>query len=108
MASPAVTYTFSNGTTADATQVNQNFTDLTGGLAAGTFDVNFLTLVVGGAATFNGNVTLGNATSDDITTTGSLASTLPVKTDATYDLGTSAKGFLNLYLGRNSQRVALG
>ena len=36
MGAIAVTYTFANGSNSDATQVNQNFTDLTGGLSDGT------------------------------------------------------------------------
>ena len=35
MAAPAITYSFSNGTTADADQVNQNFTDIVNGLTNG-------------------------------------------------------------------------
>ena len=36
MAAPSITYTFSNGTTADADQVNANFDDIIDGLADGT------------------------------------------------------------------------
>jgi len=48
------------------------------------------TLSVAGAATLNGNVTLGNATSDDITVTGRLASSVLPKTTNLYDLGSTS------------------
>ncbi len=72
-----VTYTFSNGTTADAGQVNQDFTDLKNCVNAG-----------GGGNTFTGTVTVsggaiqtsnsGNAA--DFTTTVNSANALNVKT----------------------------
>ena len=48
------------------------------------------TLTVDGLATFNGNVDLGNATSDTITTTARFDSDLVPSTDSARDLGTSA------------------
>jgi hypothetical protein len=48
------------------------------------------TLDVDGAATFNGNVDLGNATSDTITATARFDSDLVPSTDSARDLGTSA------------------
>lgn len=105
MANITVTYTFSNSTTADASQVNTNFTDLINGTSDGTKDFSISALTCAGTATFNGNVTLGNATSDDITWTGSLASSIPVKTTASYNIGTSSLGILSIYFGRNSQTV---
>lgn len=107
MSSPSVTYSFSNGTTADATQVNQNFTDILTALSGGNTDVSFLSLAVAGTSTFNGNTTLGNASSDDLTVTAALASNLVPKIDSTYDLGSSSIGFNSLYLGENSTRVQL-
>jgi hypothetical protein len=105
MANPAVTYTFSNSTTADATQVNQNFTDLINSLTDATKSLSIDALTVGGAATLNGAVTLGNASSDDITFTGSLASTLPIKTTNSFNIGSSTLGLAGIYLGANSQTV---
>jgi len=99
MAYPTVTYTFSNSTTADATQVNQNFTDLINGLSDGTKDLSISALTVAGTATLNGAVNLGNATSDDITITGYLASSFIPKTNQTYDIGTADLGLRALYLG---------
>lgn len=102
MASPSVTYTFTNGTTADATQVNQNFTDLVNGLSDGTKDLSISALTAAGNVTLNGNVTIGNATSDDITVTGSLASSIPVKATRSHDIGTADLGLRTIYMGANS------
>ena len=57
------------------------------------------TLAVAGATTLNGAVTLGNATSDDITVDGLFAGGLVPKTDATYSLGSTALGWNDLHLG---------
>jgi hypothetical protein len=56
-------------------------------------------LNVGGATTLDGAVTLGNATGDDITVTGYLASDLIPKTDMAYDLGSAALGFNTVNIG---------
>lgn len=101
MAAPSVTYTFSNSTTADATQVNQNFTDIINGLSDGTKDLTINAITCAGAATLNGNVTLGNGSPDDITISGSLASTIAIKTTFSYDLGSSTIGWKSFYLGSN-------
>lgn len=105
MANPSVTYTFSNATTADAGQVNQNFTDLINGATDGTKDYSISALTCAGSVTLNGAVTLGNATGDDITVTGSLASSIPIKTTASFDIGSSSLGLRALYFGKNSQTV---
>lgn len=107
MANPSLTYTLTNGTTADADQVMQNFTDIINGITDGTKDLSIAALTAAGTATFNGNVTLGNASSDDITFTGSMASTLPIKTDATYDIGSTSLGLRVAYFGGNSNRVGI-
>lgn len=99
MPSPTVTYTFTNSTVADADEVNTNFTDLINSLSDGTKDLSIAALTAAGAATFNGNVTLGNASSDDITFTGSIASTIPIKTTNTYNIGSSTLGLAGIYLG---------
>lgn len=51
MAYPAVTNTFANSTTADATQVNKNFSDLVGGFSDGTKDLNMNLGTFAGALT---------------------------------------------------------
>jgi hypothetical protein len=109
MANPAVTYTFSNSTTADATQVNQNFTDLINSLTDATKSLSIDALTVGGAATLNGAVTLGNASSDDITITGSIAAAIALKTTNVVDLGSSTLGLKRAYFGNgtNSNTVAV-
>lgn len=99
MASVSVTYTFANSTTADATQVNTNFTDIINGTSDGTKDFSINALTCAGTATLNGNVNLGNATGDDLTITASLASSLAVKTTYSYDLGSSTIGWKSFYLG---------
>lgn len=99
MANPSVTYTFSNGTTADATQVNQNFTDLINSLTDGTKSLNIDALTVSGSATLNGNVTLGNGSVDDLTISASLASSIAIKTTNSYDIGSSTLGIQTIYFG---------
>jgi len=110
MANISVTYSFSNGTTLEASEINQNFTDIINGTSDGTKDFTISALTAGGAAqfngaatfastaTFNGAVTLGNATSDDITFIGYVASNIEPKTDATYTLGSSAQCWRSISL----------
>jgi hypothetical protein len=102
MAAPSVTNTFTNGTTADATEVNQNFDDVINALTDGTSDLTFNQLTANGAAVFNGTVTLGNATGDTITFTGYAGSSLIPDTNASYDFGTSALGWQALYLDNDT------
>jgi hypothetical protein len=99
MAAPSYTYTLTNGTTADASQVMQNFTDILNGVTDGTKDLSISALTVAGTATLNGNVNLGNASGDDLVITASLASNLVPKTENTYNLGSAAIGFAGIYLG---------
>jgi hypothetical protein len=109
MPSPAVTHVFSNGTAADATQVNTNFSDLINGMTDGTKDFSINALTLAGTFTGNGNCTFGNASSDDITFTGSLASSIPIKTTNTPSIGSATLGLNTLYFGNgtNSNTVAL-
>jgi hypothetical protein len=60
-----------------------------------SFSIDALT--VAGAATFNGAVSLGNATGDDITVTGYVASDILPKNDAQHDLGSASKQWCDLY-----------
>ncbi len=101
MPAPSVTYTFANSTTADATQVNQNFTDLINGASDGTKDYSINALTCAGAATLNGHVTLGSASNDDLTINASLASTISIKTTFSYDIGSAALGLRYIFLGSN-------
>jgi hypothetical protein len=104
---PSVTYNFSNGSTADADAVDQNFTDIINGISDGTKDISVSAGTFAGNVSISGNTTLGNASSDDITFTGSMASTLPIKTTNTYDIGSTTLGLRALYFGANSQTVKL-
>lgn len=101
MANWAVTYTFANGTVADATQVNSNTTDLINCSSDGTKDMSIAALTLAGALTANGNVTLGNASGDDVTITGSIAASVAMKTAWAVDFGSAAIGVKSLYLGSN-------
>jgi len=67
-----------------------------GGTAAGAG--NFAALDATGATTLNGNVTLGNATADDVTVTGRVASNVVPKTDSTSNLGSSALRWSTIYV----------
>lgn len=78
MAAPSVTYTFANSTIADATQVNQNFSDLINGMSDGTKDLSFDDLQI-------------NSFSDDIIPLAAYGSSL----------GSLTKGVKYLYLGSN-------
>lgn len=98
MANISVTYTFSNGTTADATEVNTNFTDIINGTSDGTKDFSINALTCAGTATLNGAVNLGNATTDDITFNGLVASNIIPKTAAASDLGSSSLPWQSIYL----------
>jgi hypothetical protein len=102
MAAPTLTYTLTNGQTADASQVMQNFNDLLNGITDGTKDLSISALTCAGAVTMNGNVTLGNASADTLTVTASLASDIVPSTTGTRSLGSSAIGFLGLYLAASA------
>lgn len=91
----------------DGTNVIQmfDFVDINGGTIDGTAIGGssaaagaFTTLNASGATTLDGNVTLGNASGDTVTVTGTIASNL-LFTDNTYDIGASgATRPRNLYL----------
>lgn len=82
MANPSVTYTFTNGTTADGSQVSQNFSDLIAGMTDGTKSFSIDALTVAGTALFNGPVTLGNATGDTVTINGYISGSIIGSTTA--------------------------
>ena len=101
MANISVTNTFVNGNTLDATQVNQNFSDIINGTSDGTRDITVATINTGSLVT-TGDVTFGNATGDNVTVTGSLASTINIKTNSLYDLGDATHGLASLFIGGTS------
>lgn len=99
MASPSVTHTLSNGSVIDAGQLNTNFTDIINSLTDATKDLSISALTCAGNVSMNGNVTIGNATGDDVTITGSLASTIPIKTTYSYNIGSATLGLAKIYFG---------
>ena len=107
MAFPSVSFSFTNGTAADATQVNQNFSDLIAGLSDGTKNLSISAITAAGTATLNGNVLLGDASGDDIQFNGSMATNLVPKTQRTYAIGSADIGLSGLYLGMNSTHTIL-
>ena len=107
MANPSVSITFVNATTASASDVNTCFTDIINSLTDSTKDLSISALTCAGTATLNGAVTLGNASGDDITITGSIAASIPVKTNATYDFGSSTLGLASVYLGTGTKTTRL-
>jgi hypothetical protein len=75
---------------------SNNIVEVANGMGGGAG--SFTTLTASGATTLNGDVTLGDATGDDITFTGRIASHMVPKTNNTYSLGTSALRWNDLYL----------
>ena len=63
---------------------------------------SFTTLTASGATTLNGDVTLGDATGDDVTITGRIAGHIVPKTNDTYDLGTSTLRWRTAYLAAST------
>jgi hypothetical protein len=91
----------SGGLVIDSTELavsNAVVATLTGSQFSGNVGVTGSFGVTGGAL-FKGNVTLGNATGDDLTFTGYAASNIIPKTDNTYDLGSSGNRWANIYTG---------
>lgn len=99
MAAPSYTHTLTNGTTADASQVMQNFNDLLNGVTDGTKDLTIAGLTCSGNVSFQGNVTLGNGSVDDLTVSASLATSIPIKTNNSFDIGSATLGLAGVYLG---------
>lgn len=102
MAFPSYTYTLTNGTTANASEVMENFQDILDGVSDGTKDANINALTCAGTATLNGNVVLGNATSDTVTYTARVASAINPSASATYALGASSLAWTAITLDNGS------
>ena len=83
-----------NGGTVDGATIGANSAS-TGAFTSVTVST---TLDVSGAAIFDGNVALGNGTSDTITATGRFNSSLVPSTDDARDLGTSSLQWRDLYI----------
>lgn len=104
---PSVTYTFSNSTTADATEVNTNFNDLISAMTDGTKSFSIDACTVAGTATLNGDINLGNATTDDLVVTAALASNFIPDGNDTRALGSSSNGYSLLYMGNSTYTIGL-
>lgn len=105
MASPSVTYSFSNSTIADATQVNQNFSDIINGITDGTKDLSISALTTAGASNLGAAVTLGASSTNDLIINAAIAQSIAIKTNTTYDLGAATKGMGKIYLGGASTKT---
>lgn len=102
MAFPSYTYTLTNGSTADAGQVNQNFSDILNGVSDTTKSISVSAITAAGTTTLNGPVSLGLSTSNDISVNGSLASSIAVKTNTSFDFGSATLGLKSVYIGGTS------
>lgn len=102
MAFPVYTNTLTDGQTAVASQVMQNFNDILNGFTDGTKDSNVAALTAAGTATFNGNVVLGDANSDTLTVTAKVVNALIPNATDSYDLGTSSLPWRAAYLDHGS------
>lgn len=102
MAFPSTTYTLTNGTTADASQVQQNFQDLINGFSDGTKSLNMAAGTFLGSVSISGAVTLGLSTSNLITWNGSLNSSIAISTTNSYDIGSDPFGLRSIYFGSGS------
>jgi hypothetical protein len=96
MAEPTLPYTLTNGTTADASQVQGNDQALLDGITDGTKDIEVAAL------TTTGNCTFGNSSADSVTCNGSLSSHIVPSANTTYDLGSSTLGLRSVYIGGSS------
>jgi hypothetical protein len=75
----------------DGTNVNACVTTIVNGNVSGNLSVN-------GNLTVDGNTTLGNATSDTVTVTARVASNVLPSADNTYDLGSAANSWKDLFV----------
>lgn len=98
MAFLTMTYTFVNGTTASATEVNANFQKVVDANSDGTISYNIAALTAAGTTTLNGAVILGASSSVDMTFNAALATSIPIKTTNTYDIGSASKGLAGVYV----------
>lgn len=86
MAFPSVTYSITNGTPNDGSQVAQNFSDCINAMKDGTKDFSISALTVGAIFTLSSTI----------------SSALTPTTNTFYDIGSATKGWSSLYLGGSS------
>lgn len=91
MAYISVTNNFSNGTVANADDVDTNFANITDGLSDATKDLNMMNATFAGTMTVNGNTVIGNAAADSMTVNASptFAATMVVSAPCTFNQGVS-------------------
>lgn len=80
----------------------QNFSDAKNGFTDGTHDINCNNVTVAGTSTLNGSVVLGNSATPTVTWNASLASSIPVSANTTWDFGSSTLGLKSVYIGGTS------
>lgn len=102
MAFPSITYTLTNGTTSDASQVMQNFNDLINGLSDTTKDISVSNGTFAGTLTASGNVVLGASSTQTLTVNAKLSSSIPIAANTTYNVGSATLGLLSVYIGGTS------
>ncbi|KKU86694.1 MAG: hypothetical protein UY16_C0050G0002, partial [Candidatus Gottesmanbacteria bacterium GW2011_GWA2_47_9] len=99
MTTTATTFNLINAT-ATTLNIGGAATTLSLGAGTGTATINNATTAITGALTANGDVTLGNAITDNLTFTGRVAQDsdlLPIGTTGTNDLGSSLLPWDNIY-----------
>lgn len=99
MAAPTIRHTFVDATTCDATQIMNNYNSIIEALSDGRKDLTVSAFTSESTSTFNGNITLGNASADTVTINAKLNTSISIKTNGTYDLGSSSKVMAVLTLG---------
>jgi hypothetical protein len=97
MTNPSVTYSFSNGVAADATQVNTNFQDLINGMTDGTkaFNIAAFTctaITCSGAVDLNGTTAIKGWTDASAATAGDVGEVIVQSGAITDTSGSSTKG----------------
>lgn len=85
MAAPSVTHILTNGTAADATQINTNFNDIINGFSDGTKDFIMASGDLSGNLVVDGNTTLGDASGDTLTVNATASFANNVTLGATAD-----------------------
>jgi uncharacterized lipoprotein NlpE involved in copper resistance len=96
VAEPTLPYTLTNGTTANASEVQANDQALLDAITDGTKDIEVAALTTTGACVF------GNAAGDTVTFNGSIAATINVSANTSYDFGSSTAGMRSFYIGGSS------
>jgi len=101
MGYPAVTYTLSNGNTSDATQVNQNYTDLINGFSDASKDFNMNAGTLASTLTVTGNVAVNTNKFTITAASGNtlVAGTLTVTGATTFAGAVTANGGITLGAG---------